>query len=134
MKKFSFVFFVLAILFAVTACSDNTAIIDELVPENITDVELSGYYNGGVVEPRMLDQTEIEELSAWVSKLSLTHRTFKQGEAPNDLNGGTAYVFSFNDGELSFAWVDIGTNKYIHYEDEWYEIRNTSKSPLGLPT
>lgn len=136
MKKFSFMFFMLAILFVVTAtaCSDNTAIIDELIPKNITDVELSGFYGGGVVEPRMLDQTEIEELSTWVAKLSLTHRTFKKGEAPNDLNGGTAYVFSFNDDELSFAWVDIGTNKYIHYEDEWYEIRNTSKSPLGLPT
>ena len=86
------------------------------------------------MQPRTLDRTEIGELSSWVSKLSLTYRTFKQGEAPNDLNGGTDYTFTFNDGETSFAWVDIGTNKYIHYEDGWYEIRNTSETPLGLPT
>ena len=136
MRKSNFVLFGLLILlvFAVTACSDNTAIIDEMVPQNSTNVELSIFDCGGVVEPRMLDQAEIEELSIWVSKLSLTHRTFKAGEAPSDLNGGTAYVFSFNDSETSFTWVDIGTNKYIHYENEWYEIRNTSKSPLDLST
>ena len=45
MQKFSFMVFVLAILLAVTAtaCSDNTAIIDELVPENIVNVELGGF-------------------------------------------------------------------------------------------
>ena len=136
MKKLSVIFIGLVILLCVTvtACSAEPEIIVELLPENITNVELSGFYGGGVEEPRMLNQTGIEELRAWVSELSLRHRTFKEGEAPGDYNGGTAYIFSFNDGETSFAWVNIGTkmNKYIHYENEWYEIMNTLNPPLDL--
>lgn len=141
MKKFSFVFLGLTILLCarVTVCSGKSvpdesvsAIIDELVPENITNVELSDFYNGSVVEPQALNQEEIEKMCAWVSLLSLTHRTFKEGEAPNDLNGGTAYSFSFNDGEISFSWVNVG-KKYIHYEGEWYEIMNILEPPLDLP-
>ena len=138
MKKFILVFLGLAILLcaAVTACSDRTVTIDGLIPKNITNAELSGHVHAEAEETRALTQTEIEELSAWVSKLSLRHRTFEAGEAPGDYNGGSAYTFSFNDGEASFTWIDIGTkdNKYIRYENEWYEIRNTLESPLNLPS
>lgn len=141
MKKFRFVFLVLAILLCVTvtACSINTApdesmssIVDELIPDNITNVELS-IAQYGVVESQMLTQTEIEELSAWVSQLSLTHRSFQEGETPGDGEGGRAYCFSFNDDAMSFSWIDIGKEQYILYEDEWYEINNTSEPPLDLP-
>ena len=140
MKKFRFVFLGLAILLCATvsACSGKTvpdesmsSTIDKLVPENITKVELS-IAHAGVLESQMLTQTEIEELSAWVSQLSLTHRSFQEGETPNDADGGTFYSFSFNDDEMSFAWVDTGSKHFIHYGDEWYEINNSSEPPLDL--
>ena len=133
MKKFRFVFLGMTILLCVivTACYGRTAssITDELVPENITNVELS-LARGGVVESRMLTQTEIEELSAWVSQLSLTHRSFQKGEAPGDGNGQTIYTFSFNNDAMSFVWVDTGKKHYILYKDEWYETKNTSEPPF----
>lgn len=141
MKKYRFLFLSLAILlsFSVTACSGKTenmsSVIDELVPENITSVELGGgQYNGGWVEPRELSSTEIEDLNTWISQLSLSHKTFEKGNSPGDLAGGTGYTFNYNGDEISFTWVDIGTGKYIYYENEWYEITNTSDAPLDLPS
>ena len=138
MKKYKFSILALAILlcFSVTACSENDRISsDLLIPENITSVELGGgQYNGGWVEPRELSQTEIEDLNTWVSQLSLIHKIFEKGNSPSDLAGGTAYTFNFNGDETSFSWVDIGTEQYVHYEDEWYEIIDTSDAPLGLPS
>ncbi len=144
MKKLSIFLFGIAILLCVsfTACSSGlviddktSAIVDEMIPESIVRVELGGgQYNGGWVEPRELSQTEIEELSAWVSQLSLTHRTFEEGESPGDLSGCTGYTFNYNEDETSFTWVDTGTEKYIYYEDEWYEITNTLDAPLDLPS
>ena len=138
MKKYKFSILALAILlcFSVTACSENERTSSGLlIPENITSVELSGgQYNGGLVEPRELLQTEIEDLNTWVSQLSLIHKTFEKGNSPGDLNGGTVYTFNFNGDETSFSWVDIGTEQYIHYGNEWYEIIDNSDAPLGMPS
>ena len=141
MKKYRFIFLGLAILLyvTVTACSGETvpdesasSIVDELLPDNITSVELSIAYNTEL-KTQTLTQTEIEELSAWVSQLSLTHRSFQEGKTPGDGEGGLAYWFNFNDDAMYFSWVDIGRAQYIIYSGEWYEINNTSEPPLDLP-
>lgn len=138
MNKYKFSILALAILLclSVTACSeDEKTASDLLIPENITSVELGGgQYNGGWVEPRELSQTEIEDLNTWVSQLSLIHKTFEEGNSPGELAGSTVYTFNFNGNETSFSWVDIGTEQYIHYDNEWYEITDTSDAPLGLPS
>lgn len=142
MKKYRFFFLALAILlcFSVTACSGETApdesassIVGELIPGNITNAELSVAHNAEL-KTQTLTQAEIEELSEWVSQLSLTHRSFQEGETPSDGEGGSAYIFRFNDDEMSFAWIDTGSKHFIHYEDEWYEINNTSDAPLEMPS
>ena len=138
MKKYSFPFLALVILlcFSVTACSDNEKTAsDLLIPENITRVELGGgQYYGNPVEPRELSEAEIKDLNTWVSQLSLIHKPFEEGNSPSDAEGGTAYIFSFNGDETSFSWVDTGTEQYILYENEWYEIIDISDAPLGLPS
>ena len=79
-----------------------------------------------------MTQEEIEELNAWLSELSLEHRTYAERKAPNEVwNGGSSYQFNVNDGELSFAWVYID-KAYFRYDGEWYEITNTSAPPLNL--
>ena len=131
MKKYGFLLLALAILlcFSVTACFGKTESMSSV------SVELGGgQYNGGWVEPRELSPTEIEDLNTWISQLSLSHKTFEKGSSPGDLSGGTGYTFYYNGDEISFTWVDIGTGRYIYYEDEWYEITNTSDAPLGLPS
>lgn len=135
MKKFNLVASVLLILLCliITGCSgENTSsVITEAIPENITRIEASGYRNGEL-EPWELTQAEIEELGTWISQLSLKHRTYAEGKAPNEVwNGGVSYTFNINDGELSFTWSYID-KAYIWYDGEWYEITNTSTPPLDL--
>ena len=118
----------------VTGCSaENTSsVISEAIPENITHIEVSGFYNGAL-EPWELTQTEIEELDTWIAQLSLKHRTYAEGEAPNEVYaGGVCYRFDINDGEMSFTWVHIDA-AYLPYDGGWYEITNTTTPPLGLP-
>lgn len=134
MKKFRFIFFGLAILpcVIVTACSSKSASSVIMLPENITGIEMSGHYNGEL-EPSALTQAEIDELGTWITRLSLKHRTYAEGETPNIVwNGGVSYEFNINDGEISFAWVH-SDKVYIFYDSEWYEIINTSEPPLDLP-
>ena len=134
MKKFSFVVLVLSVLlcFTITGCSKKESASSVLaIPENITSIEASGYYNGEL-EPWELTQAQIDELGAWITQLSLKHRTYAEGETPNKVwNGGVFYGFNINDGEISFAWVH-SDKVYILYDSEWYEITNISTPPLGL--
>lgn len=135
MRKFSYILLVLSILlcFTITGCSNEStsSVIDEVLPESITSIEVSGYYNGEL-EPWELTQTEIDELRTWIDQLSLEHRTYAEGETPNRVwNGGTSYGFNVNDGELLFDWVH-SDKVYILYDSEWYEIMNTSTPPLDL--
>jgi len=136
MKKFSSILLALSILlcFTITGCSNESAssVINEVLPENITSIEMSGFYNGGELEPWELTQTEIDELRTWINQLSLEHKTYAEGKTPNRVwNGGTSYGFNVNDGEVSFAWANID-KAYIVYDGEWYEVMNPSTPPLDL--
>ena len=138
MKKYRLILSMLAVLLCVTVtgCSSKdkgiSLILGDVLPEKITSIEVSGFYNGGDLEPWQLTQEEIEELNAWLSELSLKHRTYAEGKAPNEVwNGGSAYQFNVNDGELSFSWANIDT-AYIQYDGERYEIINKSVPPLNL--
>ena len=136
MKRFGFIVLVLSTLLctALTACSksNDISVINDAIPETITSIEVSGFHGGSELKPWELTQEEIEELNVWLPELSLEHRTYAKGEAPNEVwNGGTSYRFNVNDGVLSFNWVYID-KAYIQYDDEWYEITNTSAPPLGL--
>ena len=138
MKKYRLILSMLAVLLCVTVtgCSSKdkgiSPILGDVLPEKITSIEVSGFYNGGDLEPWQLTQEEIEELNAWLSELSLKHRTYDEGKAPNEVwNGGSSYQFNVNDGELSFAWVYID-KAYFWYDGERYEIINKSVPPLNL--
>ncbi len=134
MGKFSSFLLAILLCFTITGCSNENAssVIREVLPENITSIEMSGFYNGGELEPRELTQAEIDELRTWINQLSLKHRTYAEGKTPNRVwNGGTSYGFNVNDGEVSFAWANID-RAYIQYDGEWYEIMNTSAPPLDL--
>ena len=136
MKKHSLLLIVLSVILSltITGCSkeDAASMLGDAIPEKITSIEVSGFHGGGELKPWELTQEEIEELKVWLPELSLRHRTYAKGEAPNEVrNGGTSYTFNINDGELSFAWVYID-KAYFRYDGEWYEITNTSAAPLDL--
>lgn len=138
MKKYPLILCILAglLYLVVTGCSngrtDIPSILDKALPEKITSIKMSGFYHGSELEPWELTQEEMEELWAWLPKLSLEHRTYAEGEAPNEVwSGGTSYRFQINDGELSFTWSYLD-KAYIVYDGVWYEITNDLTPPLGL--
>lgn len=138
MKKYSLFLSILAALLCLMApgCSrGNTSassLFGQAFPEDITSIEVSCFYNGSGLEPRELTQEEIEALGTWLSELSLAHRTYGRGEAPNEVwSGGTSCRFDVNSGALSFSWSSID-QAYIVYGGEWYEITNDMTPPLDL--
>ncbi len=136
MKKIGLIILTITILLCgmVTGCSreDTDPVFGDAIPEKITSIEVSGFYNGSDLEPWELTQEQTEELNTWLAELSLKHRTYAEEETPNKIySGGTSYQFHINDGELTFTWVCID-KAYIWYNDEWYEITNDQTPPLGL--
>ena len=135
MKKLKPIAYALIILLCLilNGCSSDNAIsvISDAIPESITLVEVSGFYNSEL-DPWTLTQAGIEELCAWIPQLNLKHMTYDKGKAPNEVwNGGSYYTFNVNDGEMSFTWTYID-KAYIRYDGEWYKITNTSTPPLNL--
>lgn len=125
----------LIFLFALSrAGKPASEVTGDLEPEEIYQVELSGFQNGGDIAPRELTPAEIEELCAWVKHTSVRHRTYAEGQEPGRVwNGGTAYEFRVNGGERAFHWV-YADRTYIQVDQEWFEILNGDTPPLGLPS
>lgn len=111
-------------------CSEKSIFkLNEVLPQ-IESVSICGYYDGSVIAPWELDQSEIEELTTWIGHLSLEHRIFKEGENPGEtFAGGNSYTFDLNNGEQSFTYADID-KPYIIFEEEWYEVKNPSDLPI----
>ncbi len=131
-KSAVLVLLMLLCLIVIGYSSKNTSsVLSKAIPENITHIEVSGFYNGEL-EPWELTQAEIEELNTWITQLSLKRRTYAEGEAPNEVySGGVCYSFNINHGEMSFTWTHIN-KAYIQHDGEWYEITNTTAPPLDL--
>ena len=71
MKKINLIMLLLTVLLCgmVTGCSKEEALVlDDVIPDNITSVEISGFYGGSELKLRELTQEEIEELNTWEPK------------------------------------------------------------------
>lgn len=127
----------IAILFLVTiltvafAGCDSTDI--KLLPESIAQVDVTYSIYSNTTEKRTLDSAGISDWTAWVEGLSLKHETFDDGKTPGAVYaGGESYLFDINNGELTFSYIDFGTEAYIYYEGEWYKV-SKPKSPFSAP-
>lgn len=135
MKRFRVIALVLSVILVFSGCSNrqDSSINSQLLPEQIENVKVSGNYNGEL-EPWELDAAEIEALETWVSQLSLEHKSYKEGEAPNErLAGGVSFAFSVNEETSSFVYSNIDA-AYIWFNGEWYEIKNPSDPPIKINT
>lgn len=133
MKRISLLFgAVLSVSIILAGCSNKSVSkLNEVLPQ-IESVSICGYYDGNEITPLELDQSEIEELTTWISNLSMERRVFKEGEKPNEtFAGGNSYTFGLNNGEQSFTYADID-KPYIIFEEEWYEVKNPSDPPLEI--
>ena len=102
-----------------------------ILPNEVKKVEVSGYYNGGVINAGDFVVEDFDIFAIWVSQLSLEHRTFAEGKTPGEMYAGwNSYTFDINGGELTFTYNDGGTMTYVIYDEEWYEVLNPSEPPF----
>lgn len=123
----------LGTVYAITLRTPANRVGSITMPDEITEVEVSGYYNGGVIQPGDFVVEDFDEFEEWFSQLSLEHRTFEEGKNPGEMYaGGDAYTFDINDGALTFTYAIGGSpvTEYIIYDEEWYEVLNPSELPF----
>ena len=114
-----------------TQNSENKQIIT--LPSEVKEVEVSGYYNGSLINAGDFIIENFDEFAEWFSQLSLEHRTFEEGKNPSEMYaGGNSYTFDINDGALTFTYAVGGSpvTAYIIYDEEWYEVLNPSELPF----
>lgn len=102
-----------------------------LLPDEITEIEVGGYYNGGVIKLGDFVVQDFMSFKDWFAQLSLEHKEFSDGKSPAETYAdGDSYEFDINDGALCFTYVDYGTGAYVVYDNEWYEVLNPSEPPF----
>jgi len=77
------------------------------------------------------DDKAVEAVSAWAGNLELEHKTFAEGQAPGDGDGGEFWSFDVNGIEDVFGYGDYGNGCYILYNNEWYAVKNPSAPPIN---
>ncbi len=110
---------------------ENKSII--VLPSSVKKVEVSGYYNGSVINAGDFVVKNFDMFTSWISQLSLEHRTFEKGKNPSEMYaGGDSYTFDINDGALTFTYAIGGSpvTQYFIYDEEWYEVLNPSELPF----
>ncbi len=102
-----------------------------LLPDEITEIEVGGYYNGSVIKSGDFVIQDFISFKDWFAQLSLEQKEFADGKSPAETYaGGDSYEFDINNGALYFTYVDHGNGAYVVYENEWYEVLNPSEPPL----
>lgn len=99
-----------------------------LLPDEITEIEVGGYYNGGVINSGDFVVQDFKSFKDWFAQLSLEHKEFADGKSSAETYaGGDSYEFDINNGALYFTYIDNGIGAYVVYENEWYEVLNPSE-------
>jgi len=121
----------LGTVYAITLKTPANRVGSIIMPDEITEVEVSGYYNGSVIKPGVFVIQDFEAFKTWFAEISFEHREFAEGKNPGEtLAGGNSYQFDVNNEELVFTYADFGIGAYIVYDNEWYEITNPSEPPF----
>ena len=136
MKKLIALVLALVCVPGLVGCDDSAQNNDKseqiiVLPSEVRAVEVSGYYNGSVINEGDFIVADFDEFAKWFSQLSLEHRTFAEGKTPGEMYAGwTSYTFDINSSELTFTYADAGTMTYIVYGEEWYEVLNPAEPPF----
>ena len=121
----------LGTVYAITLKTPANRVGSIIMPDEITEVEVSGYYNGSVIKPGVFVIQDFEAFKTWFAEISFEHREFAEGKNQGEtLAGGNSYQFDVNNEELVFTYADFGIGAYIVYDNEWYEITNPSEPPF----
>lgn len=124
MKKLISFFSIALSLIALTACSSHVNLSE--ISTNTSKIEVAYFSCSEETKFDINNQEDITQIENWISQMELKEKTFKAGEAPNEMAGGKAFVLTFynNSDSLSvLTYFDDGTDHHIQYDNQWYELK-----------
>ena len=132
--KQNFLMFILSLTLLLSACAGGSVAeaspLAGVFPDQ-TSTAQAAYFSCGATTEWDLTREELDSLEAWALALDLSERSFQEGEAPGDRDGGSGYTFQL--GDKSFSYVFSGEAGYILLENTWYLAGNPSAPPLSVP-
>lgn len=93
---------------------------------DIVNVE---YAHNAEITQLDLSEEDKRALSEWLCGLKYERREFPEGETPGDSDGGEAYMFTFETGELSYI-DNGGSERFLLFGDKWYAVGDFAEIPL----
>lgn len=127
MKKHALPALVLALLCA-AGCSHTGGLADEYLGGGSLSVS---HIACGETAEWEVSGRELDPIKSWANGLQYRQRSFKDGEAPGDADGGEVYSFTPEDGGPGFSYYIGGPDKcYLLLDGRWYAVSNPSEPPV----
>lgn len=94
-------------------------------PDQVTEVAVTCYGGGEVAEVTLDAPDVLRAVANWYAGLRLVALQ----EAPEEVEGNTAYAFAVNGAE-AFSYDDRGREAYLQVDGAWYAVQNPSAPPV----
>lgn len=131
MKKLIALVLALVCVLGLIGCGQQEQTVID-IPDSIDKVDVSFYSMGQVTEWE-LDESKLSAWKEWAENLSLKPLSEEKIEELKLTDGGESYHFEINDDEMSFTFMDGGSDKYLAIEKTYYEVLNGA-IPDVMPT
>ena len=131
MKKLIALVLALVCVLGLIGCGQQEQTVID-IPDSIDKVDVSFYSIGQVTEWE-LDESKLSAWKEWAENLSLKPLSEEKIEELKLTDGGESYHFEINDDEMSFTFMDGGSDKYLAIEKTYYEVLNGA-IPDVMPT
>lgn len=116
-----------AIVSLITGCGNSGSISALGIDASV--ILGAEYTHNARTEQIPLSDAEKTALSEWLSGLKFEHRSYPDGEAPGDSDGGEAYVFTLSGDELTYV-NNGGDERFLLYSGEWYALIDPEELPI----
>ena len=120
-------------IFLFTGCQQKQTIPTEEIA-NASKIECI-HTVSGISTTKIIENTDtINQIANWLNQLILSEISFPENETPSDTEGGESYSFHVYEqqNDIVFSYIINGNeNCYIHYNGEWYTVKNPS-TPIDI--
>lgn len=94
-----------------------------VMPDVIEKVHVT-FYSMGQTSEWYLEDSKLSSWREWAANLSLKPLSEEKVEELQMTEGGESYHFEINDDEVSFTFIDGGTDKYLVIAKTYFEVLN----------
>ena len=104
------------------------------IADDVTKAEIT-HILGGQTQEWTAEGEMLNALRDWAAGLKYEHKTYAQGQAPGDLDGGEVYSFVLTEGDYpGFSYIINGpADCHLLIEGEWFTVSNPSDPPITEP-